>query len=279
MVTSARRTIGGGSVLASDIRPGDPYEVSHGERIYCAPTGGRGSGPNAFGASVVGWDPAVKEVGIDAGYSPKPNMLRAPDVAVGNVPDKAGWIEGHPELAIEYADVGQDEQKLQAKIKDLLDAGTKLLWVVRLTGPRRVEVHRAGARVQTALPGELLTAPGVLQNPVLVESLYDRSAAELATLTNLLQRQGYADLDAVLAKGIEQGRIEGRDEGRDEGRNEGRDEGLVHARRMLRRALERRAIAVSAEEEARIDACHDLDQLDDWHDRALSVASLGEVFG
>jgi hypothetical protein len=132
-------------------------------------------------------------------------VVRAPDVAIGNVPDRAGWVKGAPELAIEYVDVGQDEQQLERKIRDLLAAGTKLLWVVRLTGPRRVEVHEPGQAMRTVLPGASLTAPGVLQNPVLVEALYDRDAAERATLTNLLQRKGYQDLDAVLASGREEG--------------------------------------------------------------------------
>ncbi len=59
---------------AEHLRAGDPYELSNGHPVYCAPTGGRASGPNHLGSSVVGWDPAVKEVGVDTGYSP----IRAP---------------------------------------------------------------------------------------------------------------------------------------------------------------------------------------------------------
>jgi hypothetical protein len=43
----------------------------------------------------------------------------------------------------------------------------------------------------------------VLQNPVPVEALYDRSAAHEVALNNLLQREGYRDLDAVRAEGLE----------------------------------------------------------------------------
>src|SRR5947207_105959 len=89
-----------GSFRAEQVRSGEPYEISGGRLIYCAPTGGSGSGGNRLGASVVGWDPAVKEAGVDTGYSPKPSILRAPDVAVGNVPDKPGWVKGAPHLAI-----------------------------------------------------------------------------------------------------------------------------------------------------------------------------------
>ncbi len=156
----------------------------------------------------------VEEYGVDVGYSPEPGMLRAPDIAVGNVPkNKPGWVAGVPALAIEYADEGQDEDALERKIDDLLGAGTQYLWVVRLSGPRRVEVHEKGKPKRVVRPGAQLKAPGVLQNPVLVEALYDRDEAERATLRNLLQRQGYASVDALLASAREEGVAIGREEG------------------------------------------------------------------
>jgi Uma2 family endonuclease len=202
-----------GPFRADQLRPGDRYELDNGHPVYCAPAGGSHATPNLLGAAAVATDPKVKEAGVDAGFAPKPHLLRAPAVAVGNVPNAPGWVEGAPDLAIEYADVGQDEAELEHKIRDLFAAGMKYLWVVRLTGPRRVEVHERGQTVRTVYPGTHLTAPGVLQNPVLVEALYDRDAAERATLTNLLQRKGYQDLDAVLAKGREEGLRAGRAEG------------------------------------------------------------------
>jgi hypothetical protein len=256
-----------GPFRADQLRSGDPYELSNGHAIYCAPTGGAGSGPNGLGFSVVGWDPAVKEAGVDTGYSPEPDMLRAPDVAVGNVPNKPGWVAGAPDLAIEYADIGQDEEKLKEKIVDLLAAGTRHLWVVRLTGPRRVEVHEPGKKVRTVLPGQMLTAPGVLKNPVRVEALYDRGEAERATLTNLLQRQGYEDLEAVL--------LEGRVEGRVEGRAEGRAEGLAAA---VIAVLEARQIRITKAARERIERCTDMAQFDRWVRRAAVIQKMAELF-
>lgn len=267
----AKQSIDHGPFRADQLRSGDPYELSHGHAIRCMPTGGSGSGPNGLGASVVGWDPAVKEAGVDTGYSPEPGMLRAPDVAVGNVPNKPGWVAGAPELAIEYADVGQDEAKLQEKIVDLLAAGTKYLWVVRLTGPRRVEVHEQKKKVRTVLPGSLLTAPGVLKNPVLVEALYDRDEAERATLTNLLQRRGFADLDAVLAVGREEGREEGRRAGRSEGEASGRAAAVLTV-------LEARGIRIAKTARERVERCADLAQLDRWVRRAAVVEKAAELF-
>src|SRR5262249_38461752 len=158
-----------------------------GHTVHCLPTGGRGSRSNLVGGLVLETDPAVECAGVDTGFSPEPDMLRAPDIAVGNIPDAPGWVAGVPPLAVEYADSGQEEEKLQRKIDDLLDAGTRFVWVVRLNGPRRVEVYEPGIPARSVPPGQMLTAPGVLKNAVPVEALYDRETAHEATLRNLLQ--------------------------------------------------------------------------------------------
>ncbi|HSS49559.1 MAG TPA: hypothetical protein VLX28_11505 [Thermoanaerobaculia bacterium] len=126
---------------------------------------------------------------------------------MGEIPNQPGWVQGAPPLAVEYADTGQDEGELAAKIQELLAAGTRFIWVVRLTGPRRVEVHQPGRAMSIANPGEELLAPGILANPVRVEALYDRDVAMEATLRNLLQRQGYDSLEAVQAEGEARGRL------------------------------------------------------------------------
>ena len=88
-----------------------------------------------LGALAILTDPAAQDdSGVDPGYAPRPDVLRSPDIAVGNVPDEPGWIKGVPLLAVEYADTGQDEADLSRKIADLLKSGTKHIWVVRLTG-------------------------------------------------------------------------------------------------------------------------------------------------
>jgi Uma2 family endonuclease len=225
---------GAGPFRTEQLHSGDPYELSNGHAIRCAPTGGDGAGPNLRGGFVLDSDPAVKNAGVDAGFSFGPYTMRAPDVAVGDFAEKPGWIQGVPPLAVEYASVGQDEEQLREKIDDLLRVGVRYLWVVRLTGPRRVEVYEKGKAVRIAVPGEKLTAPGVLQNPVPVEALYDRSAAHEVALNNLLQRKGYNDLDAVRSEGIE----EGIEKGIEKGIEEGLERALAHQfERRLGRAL------------------------------------------
>lgn len=192
-------------------------------------------------------------------------MLRAPDVAVGAPPASGrGWIEGVPPLALEYAARGQDEADLQSKIAELIGHGTRLVWVARLTGPRRVEVYASGQPMRVALPGEELLAPGILRNPVPVEALFDRAAGDRATLRNLLQRFGYEDLDAVREEGRTEGREEGRAEGRLEGLEEGREEGRVALVLAVLNLIAGRGITVDAQTRMRVEACRDLGLLNRW---------------
>lgn len=194
-----------GPFRADQLRSGDPYELSNGHPILCLPKGGRAGKARSVGAGVLASDPAVQDVGVDIGFAPSPETLRASDLAVGEIPDQPGWIQGAPPLAVEYADTGQDEAELQIKMKELFAAGTRYVWVVRLAGPRRVEVHQPGQRPRIANPGKQLEAPGILANPVPVEALWDREAARQVIFRNLLQRQGYANLDEVRAEGEAQG--------------------------------------------------------------------------
>lgn len=188
-----------GPFRADQLRPGDPYELSHGHPILCLPEGGRSSRAIGAGAAVLSSDPADPDVGRNVGFALAPDTLRAPDLAVGEIPDLPGWVPGAPLLAVEYVDTGWDEGELADKIEDLLAAGTRFYWVVRLAEPRRVEVHQPGKAMTIANPGDELRAPGTLANPVRVEALYDPEAAREAILRNLLQRRGYDSLEAFRA--------------------------------------------------------------------------------
>jgi Uma2 family endonuclease len=255
MKTKASQT-GRGPFVSSQIPEGSRYELSDGHAIYCAPTGARGSQSNLVGGAVLDTDPAVESAGVDTGFSPEPGMLRAPDIAVGNVPNEPGWVRGVPPLAVEYADVGQDEAELHAKIAELLNAGTRYVWVVRLVGPRRVEVHESGKPVRIVTGGDDLAAPGVLKNRVPVEALYDREAAHEQVLRNLLQRKGYESLEAL----------------RNEGKIEGKIEGVLVGRiESVQAALETRGIPLTEKARERLSRCRDLDVLDRWLRRAITM--------
>ena len=116
-------------------------------------------------------------------------------------------------------------------------------------------------------PGEELTAPGILQNPIPVEALYDRQAAHEVTLRNLLQRKGYRDLDAVLSAG--------RNEGREEGRQEGQ---LQTLRDSILAVLQTRGLTVDEAARSALAAIDDTATLSRLLTRAATAATADEVF-
>ena len=244
-----------GPFRVEHLRPGDPYELSDGHAIVSEPGGRRHGGRNLVGAATIASDPAVEEAGVDVGFTLDERTLRAPDVAVGNVADEAGFATGAPALALEYVERGADERDLARKIEQLLAAGTQVVWVVRLGGAPRVEVHCAGQPVEVRGRGQQLTAPGILQNPIPVDALYDRRVAHRVELRNLLQREGYESLDAVRAEGS-----------------------LEQARGALRQVLSVRGLALDATLDAAIAACREITTLERWHHRALLAMSAAEVF-
>ncbi len=259
-----------GPFLADQLRPGDPYELSNGHPIHCLPTGSRGGRATNVGGAVLASDPAAQDVGVDIGFSPSPEILRAPDLSVGEMPDQPGWVQGVPPLAVEYADTGQDEAELRTKIQELFAAGTRFVWVVRLTGPRRVEVHQPNERMRIANPGEQLIAPGILANPVPVEALYDREAANRVIFKNLLERQGYASLDDVRAEGEAQGRVEGEAHGRAVGEIEG-------LRRAIGAVLVGRGISPDEKLRASLANSSDPVKLEDALRRAATASLADEI--
>ena len=110
------------------------------------------------------------------------------------------------------------------------------------------------------IAGDVLEAPGILRNPVPVRVLFDRDAAHDVVFRNLLKRRGYASLNDVC------------EEGREEGREQGREEGIIEAILVL---LQGRGLAVDAEVEARLRACHDRESQRRW---LLNAAAHPELF-
>ena len=252
-----------GPFRVDQLREGDRYELSNGHPIYCAPAGREHSGRNLSGGGALETDPDVEWAGVDAGFTPASGTLRAPDIAVAAAGDERGWIPGVPPLAVEYAGPGQDEQELEDKINELLDQGTQQVWVVRLIGPRRVEVRRPKQPVQVLGPGDLLTAPGILRNPVPVEALYDRDASHRVMLRNLLQRAGYESIEAI------------REEGRSAGIDQGIERGMADSILTL---LADRGLNLDEADCARILDCRDREQLKRWLLAAARVDDPAQLF-
>lgn len=195
-----------GPFRPSHVKEGDRYEISRGHPVHVAPSGGRHGKEHVVGALPLATDPAVEEVGIDVGYELDEHTLRAPDISVGNVPDAPGWAKGAPRLAVEYADRGTNEDDLQTKISELLGAGTELVWVVRLVGPRRVDVHASAVAPRVVPGGGMLEAPGILANAMPVDALFDEACANEVAFKNLLAKHGYDSVDAIRRSGRDEGR-------------------------------------------------------------------------
>lgn len=249
-----------GPFRADQIRDGDPYELDRGHPIEVMPTRRRGGRIQGRINAIIGSDPAVKQSGVEVGYSVAPDSLRAPDISVlPDTPDPEGWDPQAPPLAIEVADRGQDEADLVRKVETLLAAGTRYFWVVRVhSRRRRVDVFEAGQPKREYFDGDELTAPGVLALPVPVTALFEANHGNDVVLRNLLSREGYASIEAV------------QDEGRQEGRQEGRTEALL----LVLRA---RGLSMGDDDIARIRSSTDAAQVERWLARAVVATTLAEV--
>ena len=119
----------------------------------------------------------------------------------------------------------------------------------------------------------LNTLPGMPGNPP-VRALVDREVALEATLRNLLNRKGYASLEALPAEEAAKGRAEGEARGKAEGLTEGEARGKADSILAILRA---RGLSVPEPVAAQILQCRNLASLDAWLLRAMTVSSAAEV--
>ena len=245
-----------GPFRADQLRDGDPYELSDGHAIHCLPGGYRHGGAQAEGSRVLASDPAARaRVGVEVGVAWNDDKnLRAPDIIVADVERAPGWLRSVPPLAVEYADTGQDEAELAEKIVEMHAAGTRFVWVVRLTGPLRVEVHTRGEAMRTVGADGELVAPGVLKNPVPVRALVDPDAADATSLRNLLSAHGYDSIAEIKAEGEAKGQA-----------------------KSILAVLSARGITVTTEQSEQIQSCRDSQLLERWLRRAVTAASVAEL--
>jgi predicted transposase/invertase (TIGR01784 family) len=109
---------------------------------------------------------------------------------------------------------------------------------------------------------------------VLAEQPYT-AALEAARAAGFTEEEWDAYIRAGMAIQDERGALSlARKEGRAEGRAEGLQEGL---RASIRKVLEKRGLAVSAQQEARLEGCADTGTLERWFDQALTAASVTEA--
>ena len=88
----------------------------------------------------------------------EPDTVRAPDAAfvsnerAAGQKRREGFFEGAPDLAVEVISPDDTEEEVAAKVLDYLEAGTRLVWVIR-PRTRTVTAYRSRADIHL-LTGE-----------------------------------------------------------------------------------------------------------------------------
>jgi Uma2 family endonuclease len=96
-----------------------------------------------------------------------PDTVRAPDAAfvsnerVAQQRRKEGFFEGAPDLAIEVISPSDLEEDVAAKVLDYLQAGTRLVWLIR-PRTRTVTVYRSLASIRLLTEADRLEGEEVL---------------------------------------------------------------------------------------------------------------------
>jgi Uma2 family endonuclease len=103
----------------------------------------------------------------DAPFRLGPDTLRGPDAAflsnesLRRLTARAKYFEGGPDLVVEVVSPSDTARDMQRKVKQYLQAGAKLVWVIY---PDLVEVQLfdADGSVRLLKDGDILEAPGIL---------------------------------------------------------------------------------------------------------------------
>lgn len=114
-----------------------------------------------------GGEVLVGDVGFVMSLSADPERVRAPDVAFissrrlpgGQLPQ--GFLQGAPDLAIEVLSPTDSSPDIQQKVRDYLDAGAFLVWVIAPQA-KTATVYRADGSARLLREAEALDGEGVL---------------------------------------------------------------------------------------------------------------------
>jgi Uma2 family endonuclease len=137
---------------------GRRYELVHGELRTMAAAGGRhgaivGQTTGVLWAFLTANDLGVL-FGAETGFvlERNPDHVRAPDVAfvsyarLAEVTSRVGFLECAPDLVVEVISPGDAWSEVTEKVRDWLDHGTSVVWVVD-PDARSVEIWRGNGRV------------------------------------------------------------------------------------------------------------------------------------
>ena len=114
-----------------------------------------------------GGEVLVGDVGFVLHLPHDPERVRAPDVAFvttarlpeGRLPE--GFLRGAPDLAVEVLSPSDNWVDVQQKVRDYLEAGARLVWVIA-PAARTATIHRADGSARLLREGDHLDGGDVL---------------------------------------------------------------------------------------------------------------------
>ena len=114
-----------------------------------------------------GGEVLVGDVGFVLHLPHDPERVRAPDVAFvttarlpeGRLPE--GFLRGAPELAVEVLSPSDNPVEVQRKVRDYLEAGARLVWVIA-PAARTATIYRADGSARLVREGDHLDGDDVL---------------------------------------------------------------------------------------------------------------------
>ncbi len=110
---------------------------------------------------------AVGDVGFVLSVPGDPERVRGPDVAfisegrLSGIGSLEGFVVGAPDIAVEVLSPSEASLDVQQKVRDYLDAGTELVWLVAPQA-RTVTVYRADGWARLLRDGDVLDGEPVL---------------------------------------------------------------------------------------------------------------------
>lgn len=146
---------------------GMKHELNEGELIVMPPPKPRhGDCQARLTAALVEFagEHRLGSVFTESGYRLTPHTVRGPDVSfvrISRLQDPDEYFEGAPDLAVEIVSPGDDASDLREKIKQYLDAGTSVVWVI-YPRSRQVEIHTPDKTIRRLGVEDILEAPELL---------------------------------------------------------------------------------------------------------------------
>ena len=146
---------------------GMKHELNEGELIVVPPPKPRhGDCQARLTAALVEFvnSRGVGSVFTESGYRLTPHTVRGPDVSfvrASRLQDPDEYFDGAPDLAVEIVSPGDDASDLREKIKQYLDAGMSVVWVV-YPRSRQIEIHTPDKTIRRLGVEDMLEAPELL---------------------------------------------------------------------------------------------------------------------